>query len=106
MCTGHRNNHSFSLLGWSRGFTLVSEDSPLVPTYQVQGWCDYMDRPRYKVWKVLKHLVNPRKAGQRNYLCTSRGVAAWLLTEFRRLWIIGCPETARAFSLRLISDLA
>lgn len=39
-----------------------------------------MDRPRYKIRKVLKHLVNPRKAGQRNYLCTSRGVAAWLLT--------------------------
>ena len=68
--------------------------------------CDYMDRPRDEVREVLNHLENSGKVRQRTCLCTNRGVAAWLLISFQRLWIILCPEGPRALSLQLISDLA
>lgn len=51
--------------------------------------CDYMDRSKYEIRKVLE---NPGSVRQRTGLRTSRGVAVWLWIWFQRLWIKVCPE--------------
>lgn len=56
---------------------------------QVQMGCDYMDRSKYEIRKVLE---NPGSVRQRTGLRTSRGVAVWLWIWFQRLWIKVCPE--------------
>ena len=89
-----------SLLGWNRGSDKDWGEERAKPPSPNGVWLH-----GYNVREVLNHLENPGKARQRTFLCTDRGVAAWLLIWFQRLWITVCPEGPGPFSLRSVPNL-